>query len=215
VRTAFFHGSFNPPHKGHLSLAQQVIKDDIVDEVVFVPTRKMGFRPYLQPLEHRIAMLKTMTDGQPNMRVEAPCTDINKMSSWHLVQRHLDFREPFWILKGQDALERWLKRRSQPLIGEYKSLQYIAHYVIGRLRGGNKLTLTEAQMKQELAMRGLEFSTVDAPMRNLSPAQILPELERCNYQLEHWVPAAVLAYIKQHGLYKKQANHRSAKAEVA
>ena len=58
MRTAFFGGSFNPPHVGHFLAAAWVLCSGEVDEVWMVPCYKHAFGKALLPYEHRLAMCR-------------------------------------------------------------------------------------------------------------------------------------------------------------
>jgi len=40
TRIGIFGGSFDPPTKGHLHIAEHLLDSDVVDEVMFVPAYK-------------------------------------------------------------------------------------------------------------------------------------------------------------------------------
>ena len=68
---AVFGGTFDPPHKGHVSLAGDVISSGAADEVVFLP----AFRPPHKPdspvseFNARLDMLKLATAGEKKFAV--------------------------------------------------------------------------------------------------------------------------------------------------
>ena len=38
MRLGIYMGSFNPPHKGHISVVNYLLDNNYVDKVLFVPT---------------------------------------------------------------------------------------------------------------------------------------------------------------------------------
>ena len=58
MRLGVYVGSFNPPHKGHISLVNYLLDNNIVDKVLIIPTGNYWDKQDLVPLEHRINMLK-------------------------------------------------------------------------------------------------------------------------------------------------------------
>ncbi|MBR2345902.1 MAG: nicotinate (nicotinamide) nucleotide adenylyltransferase [Lentisphaeria bacterium] len=66
---AFFGGSFDPPHPGHLGVARAAIASGKCDEVVWFP----GFLPPHKqntgraPFIHRLAMVQLLIAGEKNM----------------------------------------------------------------------------------------------------------------------------------------------------
>ncbi len=59
MRTAFFGGTFDPVHKGHIAIAQAVLDRDMADRILFVPAPNPPHKTeqYISPFRHRYAML--------------------------------------------------------------------------------------------------------------------------------------------------------------
>ena len=70
-RIAFYGGSFDPLHNGHLTIARKLIRLFKLDEVVFVPAFHAPHKKDKNPTSafHRYAMLCLATNGLPNIKV--------------------------------------------------------------------------------------------------------------------------------------------------
>ncbi len=70
-RIAFYGGSFDPLHNGHLTIARKLIRLFMLDEVVFVPAFHAPHKKDKNPTSafHRYAMLCLATNGLPNIKV--------------------------------------------------------------------------------------------------------------------------------------------------
>lgn len=68
---AVFGGTFDPPHKGHINLAENVLSSGAADEVVFVPAFKPPHKPDSPVSEFnvRLEMLKLATRGNDKFAV--------------------------------------------------------------------------------------------------------------------------------------------------
>lgn len=62
MRIALFGGSFDPPHLGHLTVANVVSRQKIADEVWFVPCANHPFAKYMSLAKNRLKMLKLLSD---------------------------------------------------------------------------------------------------------------------------------------------------------
>ena len=70
MRIACFGGSFNPPHKGHLAIALQALREARFDEVWFIPSRQAPLREDAPvPFEHRVAMIEAMIKPYRKLKV--------------------------------------------------------------------------------------------------------------------------------------------------
>jgi nicotinate-nucleotide adenylyltransferase len=58
MEIALFGGSFDPPHLGHITVADTVAKKRIADEVWFVPCANHPFAKNLSPAKNRLEMLQ-------------------------------------------------------------------------------------------------------------------------------------------------------------
>jgi nicotinate-nucleotide adenylyltransferase len=60
MKIALFGGSFDPPHLGHLAVADALVNQKLADEVWFVPCANHPFGKEMGDAKHRLAMLKVM-----------------------------------------------------------------------------------------------------------------------------------------------------------
>jgi nicotinate-nucleotide adenylyltransferase len=70
-RIAFYGGSFDPPHKGHLTIAERLIELFALDEFVFVPAFHAPHKKNKNPTSafHRYAMLCLATGEDPKIKI--------------------------------------------------------------------------------------------------------------------------------------------------
>lgn len=68
---AFFGGSFDPPHVGHVLAASWVLSTSAVDEILVVPTFVHPFGKPLAPFEHRLEMAKRAFADLARVKVSA------------------------------------------------------------------------------------------------------------------------------------------------
>ena len=58
MRIGVYVGSFSPVHKGHIAIAREILAQDLVDEVLIIPTGAYWDKNDLLPFKERTAMLK-------------------------------------------------------------------------------------------------------------------------------------------------------------
>ena len=68
-RIGFFGGAFNPPTKIHIELANNLIRENQLDKVVFVPVGDYYQKTDLASAEHRYNMLKIATEKYRNIEL--------------------------------------------------------------------------------------------------------------------------------------------------
>jgi len=70
-RIAFFGGSFDPPHLGHLAVARAAREALALDTVLFAPVGAQPLKPQgsMASFEDRLAMTRLATAGEPGMAV--------------------------------------------------------------------------------------------------------------------------------------------------
>lgn len=70
LKIGFFGGSFNPPTDIHISLANELLSNKMLDKIIFVPVGDYYQKKNLIPAIHRYNMLKLATNKTKNMEVE-------------------------------------------------------------------------------------------------------------------------------------------------
>lgn len=108
MKIALFGGAFDPPHLGHQRVAAELIAQQVVDEVRYVPVKEHAFSRQMSPAEHRLAMCQLLTNGQ--IKVETFELDQAGISySYHTLQA-LSKLEPdhkfAWVI-GSDNLAQF------------------------------------------------------------------------------------------------------------
>jgi cytidyltransferase-like protein len=64
----FFGGSFDPPHLGHLILADQCLSQQKLDYILFIPTYQAPHKkenPQIDRVQHRLEMLRLALEKPP------------------------------------------------------------------------------------------------------------------------------------------------------
>lgn len=71
MRIGLFGGAFNPIHRCHLTIADQVRERLSLDQVLFIPTGTPPHKPAdtLAPADHRLAMVRLAIHGHPAFAV--------------------------------------------------------------------------------------------------------------------------------------------------
>ena len=79
MKTAFFGGTFDPVHTGHLALAREVLKQGRADRILFVPAPVPPHKEVrnISAFEHRFAMVGLAIADEPGFA----CSDIEKHRS--------------------------------------------------------------------------------------------------------------------------------------
>ena len=69
MRICIFGGTFDPPHIGHLLVAQTVCEAENFDKILFMPANKPPHKNNISGVNDRLAMLKLAIEGNPNFQI--------------------------------------------------------------------------------------------------------------------------------------------------
>ena len=198
MRLGVLGGTFDPPHVGHLILAEEARTRLQLEKVLFVPAgdpwRKAGQE--VTPAEHRLAMLRLLLAADPYFEVlpleverQGPSYTVDTLEALH--QRYGPGLEFYFIL-GEDALHD-LPNWKEP--ARIVSLAWLA--VAPRPADGGW-----ARADLEAAVPGVSQRIVALPMPIIDiSSTALRERARAGLSLRYLVPLAVEEYIRRHGLY--------------
>jgi nicotinate-nucleotide adenylyltransferase len=118
MRIAFFGGTFDPPHCGHIAIARAAITRLAIDQVLVAP---VGTQPLKggsghSSFEDRLAMVKLAVAGDPGLSasdIDAPLPSGQPNYTFDTLQRlrsHLQPADVLFFLLGADSfltLRQW------------------------------------------------------------------------------------------------------------
>ncbi|WP_109485862.1 nicotinate (nicotinamide) nucleotide adenylyltransferase [Occallatibacter savannae] len=228
-RIAFFGGSFDPPHMGHLGIARAAQALLQLDTVLFTPVGSQPLKPLgsTASFEDRVAMTELAISSLPNFAVSFadapdPSGEPNySIDTLHRLQAQFPSAQLFTLM-GADSflsLRRWYRGADIP---------FLAPLIVAS-RPGQELHHLSSELPDGLSIAADPQAAANRPgtlevylIRNTSgaeaPLYLLPGLEieisaseiRQNVSAaldrlcaEHSIlPAAVCDYISTHHLYQ-------------
>ena len=158
VKIALFGGSFNPPHIGHIWVAQQILESRVVDLVWLIPNFSSQFysKKQLVDAKHRVEMCKLLIHDFDDIsnygKICVSETEIrNKFSYSYELVEHFTKRFPnakFYFVVGSD----WN-------INKFKNYQKILKMckVIVMNRGGYKNTICRIKQLVDFKISSTEI----------------------------------------------------------
>jgi len=204
MRIAFFGGSFDPPHRGHLAVAQQAAAAFSLDAVLLAPTANQPLKPggAEASFADRLAMVALLCEGSAELgpsalqpsAIEAPTPDgapNYTIDTLTRLRQTLASADSLFVLVGADAfldLPRWR---------DPAALLDVAEWIVAARPGFDlgqldSLSLTLAQRQRVHLLQGVDdpasATDVRALLRSGGDASLL-------------VPPGVLDYIRAHHLY--------------
>ena len=66
MKICLFGGTFDPPHIGHLLIAQTIFEEEVFDKILFVPAYKPPHKNSITPVDRRVDMLRLAIKDNPN-----------------------------------------------------------------------------------------------------------------------------------------------------
>lgn len=200
MRVGLFFGSFNPIHVGHLMLAQALANSQRVDVVwlVISPQNPHKDKATLAPQHDRLRMVELAIADNPALQpsnveflLPQPSYTIHTLD--HLATRYPSYR--FQLLMGEDNLRSLPKWKDwERILSGYTLNVYPRLDAPGTTPDDPWTPPTEADIHRA------DIHRLDAPFVQLSASRIRAMLgtgQDCRYLL----PDAVIAYIRQQGLY--------------
>jgi nicotinate-nucleotide adenylyltransferase len=184
MNIALFGGAFNPPHIGHILIAQQVLDFTPVDEVWFVPNYDQSPPKSVAPVLHRLTMTQLL--DVPKTRVSTLEID-NKLNGETItLLPYLPKEHTYHFVIGSDQLatfHTW---------GEYEKLvQKMPFFVFPRYGYPNEPLYDH-------------MTVINSPLliaTNISSTKIRDRIKN-KLSTTHFVPKSIEEYINTHLLYQ-------------
>ncbi|HRH69532.1 MAG TPA: nicotinate (nicotinamide) nucleotide adenylyltransferase [Flavobacteriales bacterium] len=194
MRIGCLFGTFDPPHKGHLAIAEHMLKQGGLDQVWLVVTPQNPFKMdrTLSPDQHRLAMVRLAVQGKDGLvasgfELDLPRPNFTADSLSFMRRRWPDHN--FVLIIGSDNLAKLHTWKDPDDILEH-------HGLLVYPRDGVKEHLAATIYHGHPGLRII----ADAPMLDVSSTAVRSDIKAWR-PVEDRVPAAVLTYIRQHRLY--------------
>ena len=217
-RIAFYGGSFDPPHNGHLTIARKLTELFALEEFVFVPAFHAPHKKDKKPTSafHRFAMLALATDEKPKMKVskielDAPEKPYTYETQTKLKRRFKD-AEIFLVIGADswaeiDTWRKWDRVLTGTNIvvvtrpGSEINFSHVTEKIKNRivdLRKGNKKELTKNEKQKTKDQR---IFITDAVNLDVSSTEIRRKIRIAESDWNELVPRAVAKYVEKYEIY--------------
>lgn len=216
-RVAFYGGSFDPVHNGHLLIAQRLTEMFALDEFVFIPAFHAPHKPDRKPTSayHRYAMLALATKDESKinvsrMELDAPERPYTVETLTRLKESLIDTR--IFFVMGADSWMDILTWR------EWEKVLTMADHIVvtrpGYEIGFNHVT---DEIRERIAdLRGKKISTrdsqptthgsmiyiTDAVELDISASNLRKSIKATDPGWKNYVAAEVAKYIEKYQIYK-------------
>lgn len=194
MRIGIFGGTFDPPHVGHLIVAQDALQALALDRIIFVPAALPPHKTSLSitPAALRLRMLAAAIQGDPRFSVDD--VELERAGPSYTVDTLRIYRRrhpaaELFLLIGADQFSELSTWREPEEIGRLAQLAVLT-------RGGESGTAGGAL---PVPVTRIDLSATGIRGRVMAGASI-----------RYLVPAAVAALIREHSLYAPE----HAKAEI-
>lgn len=193
MRIGILGGSFNPPHWGHLFMAEYVRDALALEAVWFVvaprPPHKLE-DPELAPAEDRLRMTQLAVAEAPGFLAsdlefarEGPSYTVHTLEELQTIYPEARLH----LILGSDSLRQFASWREPHRIVQLAQLVVVE-------RPGYESELIPAEWRAEVTF-------LEAPLIGISASAIRERVRR-GQSIRFWVPEPVRAYIEERGLYR-------------
>lgn len=196
MRLGLFGGSFDPPHVGHLMVAQDATEALHLDRLLVIPAARQPLKGADQtPAAHRLAMVRACFDGAPNIDVDP--VEITRGGLSYMVDTVEEMRRRWpnarlHLLVGSDVVPTLPRWKDPERLLEMVHLVVLYRETVdgrpadGEIHGGGQV--------EWLATRRVDVSSTEIRTR-----------VRDGRSIRGFVPDAVATYIASTGLYRENS----------
>ena len=192
-------GTFNPPHKGHLSLARTAIKSAGLDLVIFIPT---GLPPHkskkgLASKKHRLNMVRLSTASTNKFKVSE--IEINRKGYSYAVDtfgkliKKYGAKSKLYYIMGLDSINDILNWK-KPL-----ELFKLCRFIVATRPGAKLKTFRRIMKFPPIAINKDKIDLIELNM-NISSSDTRERIRK-GKDFAKLVPPAVKDYITENRLY--------------
>ena len=191
MRICIFGGTFDPPHIGHLLVAQTVCEEEKFDKILFMPANKPPHKKNISEVKDRLAMLSIAIEGNPNFEISD--MEIKRGGVSYTIDTLKDMKRS--IIKEEDDLFYLIGSDSLLELRQWKEPREILNNcnVVVAIRPGFRPSDIPAWI-----LHRIQFANI--PRFEISSSNIRTRW-RENKTIRYMVTLPVWEYINQNKLY--------------
>ena len=198
LRIGVLGGTFDPPHIGHLVIAQEALAHLRLERVIFAPTRNPPHKPnqVITPIEDRMEMVRLAIAGNPRLTLSR--VDVDRAGPTYTVDTLRLLREQWgpqaeiYFIIGMDSLAS--------ILSWYHPEEMIKLCKLAVFKRPG-FTADLEELERALPRLRERVVMIDAPALGVA-ASDLQRRVRNGEPIAHLVPHAVAVYIRDNGLYQ-------------
>ena len=191
MRVCIFGGTFDPPHIGHLLIAQTVCEAEKFDKILFIPANIPPHKNNISEVNDRLTMLNLAIKGNPNFEISD--MEIERGGVSYTIDTLKDIRSSF--IKAEDELFYLIGSDSLLGFKKWKNPKEILKHcnVVVAIRPGFRPSDIPAWI-----LHRIQFANI--PRFEISSSNIRQRW-RENKTIRYLVTLPVWEYINHHNLY--------------
>lgn len=216
-RIAFYGGSFDPLHNGHLTIAHKLLEVFALDEFVFIPAFHAPHKKDKRPTSafHRYAMLCLATNDETQIKVSKMELDVPErpysVETLTRLKNELTDTQIFFVM-GADSWADITTWREWETVLTLVNIIVVTRpdYEIGFSHVTNEIRtrivdLRKADSKSKISDLKSQIYITDAVQIDISATEIRRKIREGAIGWRENVPLSVAEYIEKYELYKKSA----------
>lgn len=192
MRVGLFGGAFDPPHTGHLIVADGVRQSLALDRVLFLPYALGPHRsaPPTAPADDRLAMLGLALSGTEGLEVDG--RELARGGASYTIDTLRELQagpasDEHWLIMGSDQLRTLTSWREWAEVLDRARIAFVE-------RPGAPARLPPGVPPDRV-------DRVELPRLEISSTDIRERIA-AGRSIRYLVPEAVATYIGEHGLYR-------------
>lgn len=196
-RIGVLGGTFDPPHIGHLLLAEYTLEALSLDMVLFVPAGVQPLKPDIRSMvNHRLNMVELAIEGNPHFAISR--VDIDREGPHYsadtlpLIQIDYPDAELFFLMGGDNLRDftKWIRAD-----------EVAEHARLAVMRRSDEAISADMHDKV-IPNLSDHIDIVDTPLLSiwLSSTHVVERLKN-QQSVRYLVPDTILDYINDHNLY--------------
>lgn len=193
MNICLFGGTFDPPHIGHLIIAESILSDLDIDKIIFIPSSIPPHKPLhsYSSASSRVEMLQISIKGIPAFQISD--IELNRPGASYSVdtikqiksQMSLSKEELYFVIGGDSLIEFQMWKNPHEILS-------LAQVIIAP-----RPSFTKDMVKPEF-LEQVQF--LDTPQIDISSSMIR-ERVREKKSIRYYVIPEVLEYIQEKRLY--------------